>query len=636
MRKVYSIVLLVCTVLANAQNADYNVALIAPELKENANAVVRQSDMRVEILSQRDMRIITQSVITVLNEEGLRYALPYEQYSKTYKIVSVGAIIYDASGRELKSFRRKDFRDQSMGDGYSVFLDDRIIYLPYTPVAYPFTIAYECEIRSSNTAFIPKWSPYEGYLISTEAASFSIASEQELGLQHKEVNYDPRYNIVKKEIANGISYSASALKAIRNEDASPEFIAVAPMLYSRVRKFNLEGVDGEADNWQDFGKFVYNNLVAGSDVLSEETTAKMKQWGAEEKDRIALARKIYNYVQNRTRYVNISIGIGGFKPIAAKDVDRLGYGDCKALSNYTRSLLKAAGVESYYTIVHAETDFRKGLMPDFASVQGNHIILALPVENDILWMECTSQSIPFGFQGSATDGRDVLLIKPDGGELVKTHFYNEKDNAQLTKGEYAIDGGGHLNGKLSVISSGIQYGALYPLMTRSEQEKEKYYKERFGNLNGVKLLKPELINDVEKVTFTENVSLSAQNYATMSGAKLIFPVNAFNPSETMLHRYRNRTMPFQVNRGYFDEDEVMITLPEGYDVEALPETSHLSGKFGEYHAEITQSGSNTLRYKRSFLLKDGYYPASEYESYRLFREQVARLDNAKVILNKKT
>jgi hypothetical protein len=34
----------------------------------------------------------------------------------------------------------------------------------------------------------------------------------------------------------------------------------------------------------------------------------------------------------------------------AKDVDKLGYGDCKVLMNYTRVLLKSICIDAYYTI----------------------------------------------------------------------------------------------------------------------------------------------------------------------------------------------------------------------------------------------------------------------------------------------
>ena len=60
------------------------------------------------------------------------------------------------SGKEIKKIKRKDFKDQSAVSGSTLFSDNRVLYLDYTPISYPFTIVYTSEIETSSTAFIPQ------------------------------------------------------------------------------------------------------------------------------------------------------------------------------------------------------------------------------------------------------------------------------------------------------------------------------------------------------------------------------------------------------------------------------------------------------------------------------------------------
>ena len=68
-----------------------------------------------------------------------------------------------------------------------------------------------------------------------------------------------------------------------------------------------------------------------------ETAAYIKEITGNISDPKAKAQKIYEYMQHKTHYVSIQIGIGGYQPFTASEVDKDGYGDCKALCNYTRA-----------------------------------------------------------------------------------------------------------------------------------------------------------------------------------------------------------------------------------------------------------------------------------------------------------
>jgi len=319
----------------------------------------------------------------------------------------------------------------------------------------------------------------------------------------------------------------------------------------------------------------------------------------------------------------------------AKDVDRLGYGDCKALSNYTRALLKAVDVESYCVIIYGG-DNKRGLREDFVSMQGNHMILAVPdKDNKMIWLECTSQTNPFGYQGGFTDDRLALVIKPEKSELLHTTIYDAKNSLQVCKGTYSISPTGSLSASFVMASSGTQYDNKSFLEAKGKEDRDKYYKSGFGHINNLKIKKADFKNNKDRQEFTEDIAIEAEGYCTKAGDKLIFAVNAFNQYSGIPQRYRSRKNPFEIERGFLDTDEMTVVLPEGFIIETKPEDITIKDKFGEYTVQYTTSAAGILQYKRSLLINTGYYANTDYEAYRLFREKIARTDNAKVVLVKK-
>jgi hypothetical protein len=629
----YALLFFLFTLISSAQKSEYAVTKIGDSLKENANAVIRLDQMDITIASQRSMNIKTQRIVTVLNEKGSSEIDAYQHYDKTTSIRNIEAIVYDAFGNEIKKIKRKDFKDQSTVSGSTLFSDSRVLYLEYTPISYPFTIVYNSEIETSNTAFIPQWYFLGGYYISVEKCALNVTFPNNLGFKKKEFQFlDFK---IKKTVDTDtkLSYEAVNILARKSEDFSPSSRDLFPRVMMGLENFHLEGVDGTATTWEAFGKWYSDKILTGTTVLPEETKVKIKALVGDEKDPIKKAKIIYDYVQKKSRYVNIAIGIGGWKPMLAADVDRLGYGDCKALSNYTKALLQAVDVPSYNTILYGDRN-KSNIQSDFVSMQGNHMILAIPNGDNYTWLECTSQDDPFGYQGTFTDDRDVLVVKPEGGIIVRTKIYEDKGNTQTDKGSYSIDENGNFSGSVTIVSEGSQYSSKSRIETLQPNEKETHYKEYWDDINNLKLAKITFTNDKENVRFTEDIQVSALNYAAISANKMIFAVDAFNKNGGNVKRIRNRKNPFQIQRGYIDSDEIEINLPTGFTIEFLPSNFELKGKFGEYKTEIIKKDNNKLIYKRTMFLNKGKYSNKEYDEYRLFMEQISRNDNAKIILNK--
>jgi hypothetical protein len=605
---------------------------IPDNLKQNANAVVRLNEVYVLLESPSEMVITEKRIITVLNSQGDDSVDAFVHYDNNVKIKDLEVLVYNQLGVNIKKIKKNDFKDVSAVDGGTLYSDSRVKYLEYTPISYPYTIEFTCETVTNNTAFIPSFSPVYDDFLSVENSTYTIVYPESINIRKKEKNLE-RIELDKDEANGKLVYKAKNIEAFKPEDYSPAFFKIAPKVLFASKQFTLEGVYAEVEDWESFGKWMYQDLIKNTYDLPESTITMINNLVKDETNDIDKAKKIYQYVQDKTRYISVQVGIGGWKPFNASEVDKLGYGDCKALTNYTMSLLKAAGVESNYSVVYAGSS-QRSLENDFAAMQGNHVILSIPNNDETLWLECTSQKLPFGFIGDFTDDRDVLVITPEGGKIQHTKKYTTQENLQNTIGSYIVLNNGDIEVKVNVKSEGIQYDDKYWLETETERDLDTYYKKRWKYVNGITINKMQITNDKSAITFNEAIDFNATGYSKIIGSRMLLTLNALNRTINVPDRYRDRKQPFEIKRGFVDKDEIEITLPTDFKIESLPKPVVIKNKFGSYSTEINIKDEKMLVYKRVFTINDGEFQKEDYDSFREFYKEVSKQDNAKVALIK--
>ncbi len=617
-----------------SQDIDLSILTLPDSLKQNANAVVRFYDTNIELESQKKMTIKVEKAITILNKKGNHNAELVFQYDKENKIKKLKIHIYNQFGIKTKDIKTKDIKDNSAADGISLFNDGRLKYYNHIPSSYPYTIVYEFEKESSNTAFIPRWLPINSYYQSVQHSTYNFNYPNTFTIQKVEKGFDT-YSIKKNNSNTSLSYKINDVKAINYEELSPNFISFAPSVKLASNKFHLAGVNGQASNWKEFGKWEYVNLISPRTEIPETTKLKIKNLIKGIDDPIERAKIIYDFVQKKTRYISIQVGIGGWMPMLASDVDKLSYGDCKALTNYTKSLMDVANVKSYYTLLFAG-GVKKNIENDIVSPQGNHAFLYIPSKGKDIWLECTSQIDPFGYQGTFSDDRDVLVIKPEGGEIKHTGIHNDKDSFQKTKATYTLNSNGGIKGAITIQSAGIQYKDHYSLEKKPKRDIDEYYKDEYWSyINNLNIIDYSFTNDKDSIIFKEKVTIEASDYASFSGDRMLFIVNAFNKNTHVPKRYRNRKLPLKISRGFIDQDEFEIILPDTHTIEALADDVLLENTFGSYQFSIQKIEPNKLKYSRTLFIKKGTYSNTDYKSYRAFRKKTAKFDKTKIVLIKK-
>ena len=621
--------------LSFTQDLQYQGLLLDKSLTKNANAVVRLDEMTVALTSMKEMNIRLKRVVTILNKHGNRHAHTQVGYNNSIKVKHLQATIYDFLGNEIEKIKRKDFKDISAVTGGTLYSDSRVLYMEYTPVQYPYTVEFTYEITTENTGNIPNWYFLDGFLVSMEKSRYTVKFNSDLQKPlFMEKNLEG-ISVIKNETGNSVTYEAENILAIKQESLSPSFTKIAPMLMVRVDNFSHEGYDAQMKNWKEMGQWMHKNLLSGRDELPEATRAKARSLVRDVKDDLEKAKIIYKYVQDNTRYISVQVGIGGLQPIEAIDVDRVKYGDCKGLSNYTKALLETVGVKAYYTHVESGRD-KVDFEEEFADLaQGDHVILAIPYKENYYWIDCTSQTQPFGFLGDFTDDRRVLVIKPEGGELARTPSYLNEDNYQKTEAQYTLDAEGAIKGSVAIATRGIQYDDRYYLEEKTRQDLDERYKEYWHYVNNLSIESLDFENNKEDIRFLEKVSVEAANYASKSGDRLLFKPNAFNRNLHVPDRYRNRKLPFEIQRGYLDEDEFTIQLPKGYVIEGMAPDTKLDTEFGQYGLSMEYNEvDHSITYRRSLLLKAGDYGKEKYAEYRSFRRKIAAMDNVQIAIIK--
>ena len=250
-------------------------------------------------------------------------------------------------------------------------------------------------------------------------------------------------------------------------------------------------------------------------------------------------------------------------------------------------------------------------------------------------MDCTSQTIPFGYLGDFTDDRIALACTPQGGILLHTPKYSETDNIQQRKANFVLDSSGDLNGEMVTTFKGIDY-----------EEREMYgiVQESYTNqVKDMQRLYPINNMEIEKLAFnqdkgphpvtTENIKLKASEYAAVTDGKIHFLLNPVNRVESAPKMVRNRTTDLYINEGYTDEDEISYTIPSGYRQDTEPLNVSIKNTFGSFTATSTIQGDKLI-YKRRLQLIDGTYPKEKYQDFVDFYQAVADADEYDVILAK--
>jgi hypothetical protein len=598
---------------------------IPMDLRVGAKAVIRSCQRRVTILNDKQGRLETKMVITLLNDKAedlLLVGLPYDDLRR---VSSISASALDESGKLMWSLRKYNILDMRSFNGPEKLGDARKKVFEVPSFNYPFTLEYSYTMDVKDLFLSPVVYLQPSPDISVEESGLQYIIPQDIGFNYKRLNFNTPTDSVLVKNKLYLSWKIENVPAGRQRHYAPSLIKKLPVVFATPTIFNLKGYSGSFLSWQDYGSWM-GRLIDGRDALDSTYTKKVRALVDSIPQRKDKIRVLYEYLQKNTHYFYVGFGIGGNQPMSANEVAMNGYGDCKALSNYMKALLKSVGIESYYTLVGSGEG--KSLQTDIPCNQFDHVILCVPDGQDTIWLECTDPKAPFNYLGGFTCDREVLAITPEGGKILRTPSYGSDVNLAVTRADIVLSASGDANIRLTIEKTGLLFNEIYRLSESKPDERQLWLSDQIGfsafDLNAEEYeFNPK--NQIPHASASFEIQL--RDFAATSSSRLFVSPSFLSG----LSFVTNEPFDIELDKAYQQLDSVKIEIPSDYQIEFLPETRQINTRFGSYSSRI-MADKGYITFTRRITFNKASYPVETYPEFYRFITEMASADKEVVVL----
>ena len=602
---------------------------LVPVHGQGTDAVVLVETNAVDIYSNVAFSFTKHRAVRIQNDNGAHHADFSIYMTNDMSMDKFQLTLSDASGHLLRTFKQKDLMRTEFSEGLAA--DGYMLYLDVTPPSYPVVVACDITVNfKRNNVSFPIFSPLDSYNTEVEKATYDITYPSDYPLRYKVVNSSVSPSKTSQGGKTCLHFQFDNINAIKKSEYGLPLSKVSPKVYFAPSRFSYFKTTGSLLSWDDLGAWE-QSLFSDRGALPEEAKAKVRQLikgCSSDKEKVAA---IYKFLGESTRYVSIQLGIGGYQPMTALEVWRQGFGDCKALSNYMMALLAEAGIQSHCVAISTQQD---KLLPDFPNFQQmNHMILEVPLSSDTLWVECTNPRLPLGYVHNDISGHVALEMSSAGGKLVTLPEYPDSFNVNITDAHVALSPDGSAGITIDEDFRYHRYARMKSIATLGENDLRKVmfsiYNLPQAEIEPIAV--DEMCQPYGVPSLTYRLAAHSQKYASVTGSRIFVPTN-------LLHKnYMAATDSHLANElfiahGSRNVEKIVVTMPEGYIVESMPESTTLSLPFVRFSSSVSAEG-NTITITYEYFIRRGTYPGAA-EQFHEFEKKVGEVYARKMVLKK--
>ena len=615
----------------------------APAYERSVPAVVLLKEAHVAV--SEDGRLITTTTyaVRILTREGREEAAAAESYdTATGKVREMKAWLIRADG-SVKRYGKDETMDIAASQN-DVYNEARIkLIMAKTEADAGTVFGYQTITEDRSDYNQDKWNFQDR--LPTLLSRYTLTLPANWRASSVTFNHS---QLEPSTAGASYTWELRNLPPIEDEPASPSVTNLAPRL-----AVNFAPPAGTAatiptySNWAEVSRW-YSQLSDPQSNADEAVAAKARSLTAHCKTELEKIQAIGRFVQN-LQYISIQIGVGRYRPHSATEVFSKSYGDCKDKANLMRAMLKSVNISSYPVLIYAgdPTYVRE----EWASPgQFNHCIIAIKVGDEtlaatvinhpslgrLLIFDATDDDTPVGDLPEHEQGSFALIAAGEAGALLRMPTTPPESNRLERQAEVTLTPEGAITASLSERSIGqsaVEERRAFRHLSRPEYNKliEAWITR---GATGAKLSKVEPSDSSAEGRFALDVEFTASAYAQLMQQRLlVFKPAIVSRRESLFLTKGLRTHPVVLDSHAYSET-VRINLPDGFEVDELPDALKLDTAFGTY-ASTYEVKDKQLVFTRTLMQRAGTIPAAQYAAVRNFYERIRAAEQAPVVLAKK-
>lgn len=383
-------------------------------------------------------------------------------------------------------------------------------------------------------------------------------------------------------------------------------------------------------SWQTISQW-YHGLSSSQMTVSPEVRDTVKTLIAGKPNDTEKARAIYYWVEGRTRYVALELGLSAFQPHPAAEVCRNRYGDCKDMATLLVTMLHEAGIKTAWPVLLGADNTQPVHDNLAAPLFFNHAIVRADIDGKPYWFDSTASMCSFGQIPGSDRGVDAFVVRDGAGtfETIPLGAPEENRETSVTTVALHADGGAdcvttvRLVGD-SALAARLSFRGVQPAQALPALQGMVNRFSSDAVLTGYALSQLEDLD--QPVTF--QLKYHAPLWATKTARLLIF--NGHDMSAAPYDR-ASRVFPIYESKQASAVQQVAITLPPGYVLEDKPDDIHQSTALGDVDQTVTLD-HNILNMNLVVSSRPGRVTPAEYSAAKVQHEKLVALRKQPIVL----